>query len=48
MEIQEITLLSSKRLVYVEIERKQMKTCRLKVFLDQTIKLSTPKSAPVE
>ncbi|MDR3583836.1 MAG: SprT family zinc-dependent metalloprotease [Desulfosporosinus sp.] len=48
MEIQEITLPSSKRLVYVEIVRKRMKTCRLKVFPDQTIKLSTPKSAPVE
>lgn len=46
MEIQEIILPSSKRLVYVEIERKQMKTNRLKVFPDQTIKLSTPKSTP--
>lgn len=48
MEIQEITLPSSKRLVFVEIERKQMKTCRLKVFPDQTIKLSVPNSTPVE
>lgn len=48
MEIQEITLPSSKRLAYVEIERKQMKTCRLKVFPDQIIKLSTPESAPTE
>lgn len=48
MEIQEISLPSSKRLAYVEIERKQMKTCRLKVFPDQTIKISTPKSAPIE
>lgn len=32
----------------MEIVRKQMKTCRLKVFPDQAIKLSTPKSAPVE
>lgn len=48
MEIQEITLPSSKRLAYVEIDRKQMKTCRLKVFPDQIIKLSTPESAPTE
>lgn len=47
METQEI-ILPSKKLVCVEIERKQMKTCRLKVFPDQTIKLSTPKSTPVE
>lgn len=48
MEIQEIILPSTKKLVLVEIERKQMKTCRLKVFPDLTIKLSTPKSAPAE
>jgi hypothetical protein len=48
MEIQEIMLPSSKRLVHVKIERKQMKTNRLKVFPDQTIKLSTPKSTPIE
>ncbi len=47
MEIQELILPSSKRLVYVRIERKQMKTNRLKVFPDQTIKLSTPKSTPI-
>lgn len=48
MEIQEIALPSSKKTVFVEIERKQMKTCRLKVFPDLTIKLSAPKSAPSE
>ncbi|HHY25672.1 MAG TPA: M48 family metallopeptidase [Desulfitobacterium dehalogenans] len=47
MEIQEIILPSSKRLLYVKIERKQIKTSRLKVFPDQTIKLSIPKSAPI-
>lgn len=47
METIEITLPSSQKPVSVQIDRKKMKTCRLKVYPDQTVKISVPVSAPV-
>ena len=48
METIEITLPSSLKSVSVQVDRKKMKTCRLKVYPDQTVKISVPVSAPVE
>lgn len=48
METQEILLPSSKKHITVTIDRKQMKTCRLKVFPDMSVKVSTPQSTPSE
>lgn len=44
MEIQDVFLLELQITVPVIIERKKMKTCRLKVFPDKTIKFSVPKN----
>lgn len=48
MEIHSIVLPKSKTSVPVIIERKNMKTCRLKVFPDKTVKFSVPKATPFE
>lgn len=46
MEIIEITLPSSKKMHPVAIDRKRMKTCRLKVYPDKSIVISVPLTAP--
>jgi len=43
-----IILPSSGKKVFVKIDRKQMKTCRLKVYPDQSIHFSVPESVPDE
>ena len=48
MESVDITLPSSGSTVSVALDRKQMKTCRLKVYPEQTIVLSLPVNAPTE
>ena len=48
MENINITLPSSGKRVSVRVERKKMKTSRLKVYPDQTIVLSLPQTAPDE
>ena len=48
MEIINITLPESKDRVLVYLDRKKMKTCRLKVYPDQRIVLSLPTSVPNE
>lgn len=48
METISITLPTSKNTVTVFLDRKRMKTCRLKVYPDQRIVLSLPHSVPVE
>lgn len=48
MEIISIILPESKSRVTVYLDRKKMKTCRLKVYPDQKIVLSLPYSVPVE
>jgi len=46
METYDLLLSDSKTAVLVIIERKDMKTCRLKVFPDKAIKFSVPKATP--
>ena len=48
MEIINITLPESKDRVMIYLDRKKMKTCRLKVYPDQRIVLSLPASVPTE
>lgn len=48
METLCITLPQSKKTVTVELDRKKMKTCRLKVYTDQKVVLSLPESVPTE
>lgn len=48
METISITLPDSKNDVTVYLDRKKMKTCRLKVYPDQKIVLSLPCSVPIE
>ena len=40
--------LSSGETINVSLDRKQMKTCRLKVFPNQSVVLALPESAPDE
>ena len=47
METVSITLPSSKKIVSVRLDRKSMKTCRLKVYPSQEIVLSMPKTVPI-
>ncbi|MGI5879870.1 MAG: M48 family metallopeptidase [Syntrophomonadaceae bacterium] len=46
MEIYDVLLPELKTTIPVLIERKKMKTCRLKVFPDKTVKFSVPESTP--
>lgn len=46
MESVAVTLPSSGRTIEVRLERKQMKTCRLKVYPGQAVVLSLPASVP--
>ena len=48
MEIYDVVLPMLNKTVFVSVERKKMKTCRLKVFPDKTIKFSVPESTPQE
>ena len=48
MDTISITLPCSKSRVTVYLDRKKMKTCRLKVYPDQKIVLSLPNSVPTE
>ena len=48
METISITLPESKSEVTVYLDRKKMKTCRLKIYPDQKIVLSLPHSVPIE
>ncbi len=47
METYDVLLPKLNISVAVLVERKKMKTCRLKVFPDQTIKFSVPESTPL-
>ena len=46
MEVIEIILPSTNKTVSVTVERKKMKTCRLKIYTDQTVAISVPLSVP--
>lgn len=46
MESIEIILPSSKKTISVAVERKKMKTCRLKIYTDQIVAISVPMSVP--
>lgn len=46
MEFVEIILPSTKKAISVTVERKKMKTCRLKIYTDQTVAISVPLSVP--
>lgn len=46
MEVYDVLLPNLNTTVPVLVERKKMKTCRLKVFPDKTIKFSVPESTP--
>ena len=48
MESVSIALPASGRTIEVQLDRKQMKTCRLKVYPEQTVVLSLPISVPYE
>ena len=48
METISITLPKSRRIATVYLDRKEMKTCRLKVYPDQKIVMSLPHSVPNE
>ncbi len=48
MEKVSIKLPSSGKSIEVQLERKQMKTCRIKVYPDQTVVLSLPTTVPYE
>ena len=44
MELMTLTLPLSGEVIAITIERKKMKTCRLRVLADRTVRLSVPKS----
>lgn len=46
MEKIEVILPSTKKIISVVVERKKMKTCRLKIYTDQTVAISVPLSVP--
>ena len=46
MEKVQIILPSTKKAISVTVERKKMKTCRLKIYTDQTVAISVPLSVP--
>jgi len=48
MEKYDLLLPNLKSTIPVLIERKKMKTCRLKVYPDKVVKFSVPKSTPAE
>ena len=48
MESVSIILPSSGKSIVVKIDRKHMKTCRLKVYPDQSVQFSVPESIPTE
>lgn len=48
MEMHNLLALGLKTSIFVVIERKRMKTCRLKVFPDKTVKFSVPLATPME
>lgn len=48
METITITLPSSGNSVLIQLERKKMKTCRLKVYPEQKIVLSLPHTVPID
>ena len=48
METVVLTLPQSKKEISVSIDRKKMKTCRLKVYPDQSITFAVPYGAPVD
>jgi len=48
METYDLKLPDQKRSVLVSIERKNIKTTRLRVYPDKTVKISVPKSTPSE
>lgn len=48
MEVHNLLLPQLKMSIPIIIERKDMKTCRLKVFPDKTVKFSVPKATTIE
>lgn len=48
MEIHNLLFSESKVSIPILIERKSIKTCRLKVFPDKTVKFSVPRTTPIE
>lgn len=48
MESVSVILPSSGKSIFVKIDRKHMKTCRLKVYPDQSVQFSIPDSVPGE
>jgi predicted metal-dependent hydrolase len=48
MEVHTLFLRDTKMSIPIIIERKEMKTCRLKVFPDKTVKFSVPLQTPTE
>ncbi len=48
MEKVQITLPKSKNVAFVLLDRKKMKTCRLKVYPDQKVVLSLPETVPID
>jgi len=46
MEVYGVCLPNCNTTIPVYVERKKMKTCRLKVFPDKTVKFSVPESTP--
>jgi len=48
MEIVKIMLPSSKQTYAVAIDRKCMKTCRLKVYPDKSVVIAVPQAAPID
>lgn len=48
MEVHTLFLPKSETNISIVIERKSMKTCRLRVFPDKTVKFSVPRSTPIE
>lgn len=48
METIEIALPSSKKMLSVGIDRKPMKTCRLKVYPDKSVVIAVPQTAPMD
>lgn len=43
-----IVLPKSKKEIFVSVDRKEMKTCRLKVYPDQAVIIAVPKSVSTE
>ena len=48
METISIILPASKKMIQVRLDRKSMKTCRLKVYPSQEVVLSMPKTVPAD